>query len=182
VVYLDDNNGTPYTVDDIIDIETDFGFENSWDGINAMSDWYGMIPIIEIIAKGCDEVTILPNLSIATRNVGVGFFGEVAISPTKVYWPLTDTQLDYGFEISKKSGIIAGVGFKYGHLSLGTNLKYYREVKMLFGLPSNYYGDFNDYVLALKPDMELQQALFDILIKNHNLHSVDKFALKQESI
>ncbi len=168
-VYIEDHNGEPN--DDVeVDIKADFGFENSWDGIDAMKGWYdGLIQMVDVISSGFDQLALLPNISVATRNFGVGFLGGVTISPAAV--PVSTVtreyaNLKYGFEISKKSGIIAGMGFGFGPFSIGANLKYYKEVRTLFGLPSDSYLDFESYVSILKPGMPLQQAMVEILLND----------------
>ncbi|NQU80910.1 MAG: hypothetical protein HQ543_05275, partial [Bacteroidetes bacterium] len=156
--------------DQIVDLESVFGFENSWDGIDDMKGWYdGFIQMVDTVSTGFDKLAVLPNISFASRNFGVGIMGGVTISPAEIPFLVTKSLplLDYGFEISKKSGIIAGMGFGLGPFSIGANLKYYKEVKTLFGLPSDKYLDFEDYVLALPgiaPDTPLQEALIDIFI------------------
>lgn len=145
-----------------------FGFEESWDGLDAFDAWYDkFIPMMDVVHTGFDKLAILPNLSFTNRNFGIGFLGGVTISPANVELPSTKSTipvLDYGFEISKKSGIIAGMGFGFGSLSIGANLKYYKEVKTLFGLPTNSFIDFEDYVTSLVPDTPLQQALVEIFL------------------
>jgi len=167
-VYIEDYNGEPS--DNVpVDIKSDFGFENSWDGIDAMEGWYdGLIRMADVIFSGFDQLVILPNISVATRNFGVGFLGGLTISPAAVPYPLTKLVstpiLDYGFEISKKSGIIAGMGFGFGPFSVGANLKYYKEVRTLFGLPNDSYIDFKEYVSSFMVGDLLQEALINILI------------------
>ncbi|MBL7006206.1 MAG: hypothetical protein ISR78_03890 [Spirochaetia bacterium] len=180
VVYVDSNSGYGGTYDEgeqVVDLEN-FGFDNSWDGVEEMRGWYGdFIQMVDGISQGFDHISVLPNISFASRNFGVGFLGGVTVSPvhTIPYLPLTKdaSYLEYGFEISKKSGIIAGMGFGLGPLSLGANLKLYKEVRTLFGLPSDKYSDFENYVSSLIPDTPLQEALINILIDDAIAVSLD---------
>jgi len=153
--------------DQIVDLESVFGFENSWDGIDDMKGWYdGFIQMVDTVSTGFDKLAVLPNISFASRNFGVGIMGGVTISPAEIPFLVTKSLplLDYGFEISKKSGIIAGMGFGFGPFSVGANLKYYKEVRALFGLPSDSYIDFKNYVSYRLPNTEFQEALINILI------------------
>ena len=168
-VYIEDYNGE--SADDVeVDIKAEFGFENSKDGIDAMKGWYdGFIQMIDTVSTGFDQLALLPNISVATRNFGVGFLGGVTISPA--YFTDEHNNIfgpdNYGFEISKKSGIIAGMGFGFGPLSIGANLKYYKEVRTLFGLPSDSFIAFDNYVSSLMPlETPLQQAMVDILLND----------------
>jgi len=170
VVYVNTHNGYSYLPADIVDLKAEFGFENSRDGIDDMRGWYdGLIQMVHGVSQGLDQLAVLPNISFATRNFGVGFLGGVTISPVHdISNPLStgddDLYLKYGFEISKKSGIIAGMGFGFGPFSVGANLKYYKEVRALFGLPSDSYIDFKNYVSYRLPNTEFQEALINILI------------------
>lgn len=171
-VYVDSHYGYGGGYEDgdqTVDLKAKFGFENSWDGIDDMRDWYdGFIQIIDGVSTGMDQLAVLPNISFASRNFGIGFLGGVTISPVHNIpeQPLIrdSSYLEYGFEISKKSGIIAGMGFGFGPFSIGANLKYYKEVRTLFGLPSDKYSDFENYVSALMPNTPLQEALINILM------------------
>jgi len=170
-VYVEDHNGSGggYNIgDQEVDLESDFGFENSWEGIDDMRGWYdGFIQMIDGVSQGLDQLAVLPNISFAARNFGVGFFGGVTISPANIPKAILTKEseyLDYGFEISKKSGIIAGMGFGFGPFAVGANLKYYKEVRALFGLPSDSYIDFMNYVDYRLPNTPFQEALINILI------------------
>ena len=147
-----------------VDLQTLYGFENSWDGIEAMQGWYdGLLPLLDGLGTGVDQLRFTPNVSFANNGFGVGMLGGVVVSPAMVEYPeASGTYLDYGFEIAKRSGVIAGMGFGIGPFSIGANLKYFRESRTLFGLPTDSYIDFEQYVDSFGLSPSVQESLIEI--------------------
>ncbi len=143
-----------------------YGFENSWDGIEAMRSWYdGLIPLLDGLNTGVDQLRFTPNISFANNGFGIGMLGGVVVKPAMIEYPeASGTYMEYGFEIAKRSGLIAGMGFGFGRLSLGANLKYFRESRTRFGLPTDSYIDFEQYVNSFGLSPSVQESLIEIFI------------------
>ena len=150
----DPEEDTPYDL-------TAYGFANDEDGIEEFLSWYdGVIPMVQAISQGMDSLTLLPNIAYATENWGIGTIAEMEIAPS------VDAELDYSFDITKKSGVIGAIGMNLGPVSLGVNAKYYPQTLTHFGLPSTSLTAFEPYVDSLMPDMVLEQAVLEILLND----------------
>ncbi len=164
-VYKDLNSNWKMDSGEGIDLDT-YGFSNDWDGIEAMQEWYmGVVPAVSVLHGAFDAMRVFPNVAYGGRNFGVGLLGGVTIRPFDVPYG-TDT-LEYGFEITQKNGIIAGLGYEFGPIAVGANLKYFNESVTRFGLPSSSFTEFEAYAAALAPDaIGLQDALYAILVED----------------
>jgi hypothetical protein len=164
-VYKDLNSNWTMDAGEEIDLDA-YGFSNDWDGIEAMQEWYmDVVPAASVLHGGFDAMQVLPNVAYGSRNFGVGLLGSVTIRPFDV--PYDTGSLEYGFEMARKNGIIAGLGYEFGPIAVGANLKYFNESVTRFGLPSSLFADFEAYTAALVPDaIGMQDALYAILVED----------------
>lgn len=117
-----------------------------------------VIPMM-LLHKVVDRMQLLPNVSYAGKNWGVGSSASMTVEPIET----EENEMYNEFQITQEMGIIGGMGFDLGPAAVGVNARYFKEISTPFTFDydpfSNLEGIDEDIMDALSDNGQEEYTL-----------------------
>ncbi|MCF7945137.1 MAG: hypothetical protein K9L75_06360 [Spirochaetia bacterium] len=111
-----------------------------------------VIPMM-VLHKVMDRMQLIPNVSYAGKNWGVGSSASMTVEPLRK--ENEDDEMHNIFQITQETGIIGGMGFDLGPAAVGVNARYFKEISTPFTFDYDPFSDLEGV------DEDIMDALAD---------------------